>query len=242
MATRRCAGRRSTAICRPSMRSSTPAHRWTSRITTSTAGGPFCATARGRIGGGSARASAAANAAVARRSTPVHLAAQHGEAAATAALLGAGADASIEDYRGYAVLRRTGRPPPAAMPPVFLQDDGRATRTIEWAQRRVRGGGGAGAHFRALFRRVSATAWHAATALLLVRSCIRASLCRLRCARSTDAVGTFFRVCCCTAPARTTREDQHVSWSRARHTRCTSECAFPAHSTGPHAWRCRPNL
>jgi hypothetical protein len=138
-----------------------------------------------------------ANAAVARRWTPLHLAACHGDADATiAALLGAGADASIQDYRGYAVLRRMGRPPPAAMPPVFLQDDGRATRTREWEERRVRGGGGAGAHFRALFRRVSATARHAATALLLVRSCIRASLCRLRCARSAAAVGTFFRVCC----------------------------------------------
>jgi hypothetical protein len=82
------------------MRSSTPAHRWTSRPTT--AGGPFCAAGRrrGRIGGGSARASAAADAAVARRSTPLHYAARYGHADAMAALLGAGADASIEDKFG----------------------------------------------------------------------------------------------------------------------------------------------
>jgi hypothetical protein len=60
--------------------------------------GPSCGgSARGRIGGGSARASAAANAAVARRKTPLHYAAYNGHADATAALLGAGADASIQD-------------------------------------------------------------------------------------------------------------------------------------------------
>ena len=57
-------------------------------------------SARGRIGGGSARASAAADAAVARRSTPLHYAARYGHADAMAALLGAGADASIQDCYG----------------------------------------------------------------------------------------------------------------------------------------------
>jgi hypothetical protein len=100
MGGRRCTGRRPTAICRPSMRSSTPAQRWTSRRTNG--GGPFCAAGRrrGRIGGGSARASAAANAAVARRKTPLHLAAVKGRADAMAALLGAGADASIKNKGG----------------------------------------------------------------------------------------------------------------------------------------------
>jgi ankyrin repeat protein len=57
-------------------------------------------SARGRIGGGSARASAAAHAAVARRWTPLLWAAIDGHADAMAALLGAGADASIEDKFG----------------------------------------------------------------------------------------------------------------------------------------------
>ena len=47
---------------------------------------------------------------VARRSTPLHLAADYGHAAATAALLGAGADASIENCGGYDAPRRTARP------------------------------------------------------------------------------------------------------------------------------------
>ena len=49
---------------------------------------------------GRRRASAAANAAVARRSTPLHWAAVYGHADAMAALLGAGADASIQDFFG----------------------------------------------------------------------------------------------------------------------------------------------
>jgi ankyrin repeat protein len=57
-------------------------------------------SARGRIGGGSARASAAANAAVARRRTPLHCAAIYRHADVMAALLGAGADASIKDSDG----------------------------------------------------------------------------------------------------------------------------------------------
>ncbi len=58
-------------------------------------------SARGRIGGGWARASAAANAAVDRSGrTPLHYAAINGHADAIAALLGAGADASIQDSRG----------------------------------------------------------------------------------------------------------------------------------------------
>ncbi len=52
-------------------------------------------------------ASAAAGAAVARRATPLHFAARNGDADATAALIGAGADASIKDWTGYAAPRRT---------------------------------------------------------------------------------------------------------------------------------------
>ena len=61
----------------------------------------------GRVGGaaegggrGRRRASAAANAAAARRSTPLHYAANNGHADAMAALLGAGADASIQNIFG----------------------------------------------------------------------------------------------------------------------------------------------
>ncbi len=53
-------------------------------------------SARGRIGGGSARASAA----VTRRRTPLRCAAVYGHTDATAALLGVGADASIQDISG----------------------------------------------------------------------------------------------------------------------------------------------
>ncbi len=55
---------------------------------------------RGRIGGWSVRASAAANAAVARSNTPLRRAANNGRADVIAALLGAGADASIKDNCG----------------------------------------------------------------------------------------------------------------------------------------------
>ncbi len=55
----------------------------------------------------SAWASAAAGAAVARRATPLHYAAWNGNAAVTAALIGAGADVSIKDWTGYAAPRHT---------------------------------------------------------------------------------------------------------------------------------------
>jgi hypothetical protein len=61
----------------------------------------FCAvgSARGRIGGGSARAAASA-AFACRKYTPLHMAAYNGHAGAMAALLGAGANASIKDIYG----------------------------------------------------------------------------------------------------------------------------------------------
>ncbi len=76
-------------------------------------------SARGGIGGGSAWASAAAGAAVARRYTPLHYAVYYGRAdanaiAVMAALLGAGADASLKDSGGYAVPRADRHRPPAA--------------------------------------------------------------------------------------------------------------------------------
>ena len=108
-----------------------------------------------------------------------------------------------------------------------LQAHGRARSTTLWAQRRVRGGGGAGAAVSGPFRRVFATASRAATALLPVRSGARASTCRARRARPADAVGTLVRVCCRAAPARTARADQPVSWSRARYLTMHCECAFP---------------
>jgi hypothetical protein len=95
--------------------------------------------------------------------------------------------------------------------------DGRARSTKAREERRVRGGGGAGAHFRALFHHIFATASRAATALLLVRSCTRASTCRARRARPAAAVGTLVRVGCCAASTRTARADQPVSLSRARN-------------------------
>ena len=73
----------------------------------------------------SAWASAAAGAAVARRSTPLHYAAWNGDAAVTAALIVAGADASIKDWIGYAAPHS--RAP--QMQPHCPQEDGRATRT-----------------------------------------------------------------------------------------------------------------
>jgi hypothetical protein len=91
------------------MRSSTPAHRWTSR--------PLIQTdyRQDLLGGRRAVvrlgwASAAARAAVARRSTPLHWAAYNGNADATAALLGSGADGSIKDNNEYAAPRRAARP------------------------------------------------------------------------------------------------------------------------------------
>jgi hypothetical protein len=123
-----------------------------------------------------------------------------------------------------------------------LQEDGTAIRTPSRAERRVRGGGGAGAHFRALFYHIFATASRAATALLLMHSCARAIICRLRCARSAAAVGTLVRVCCCASPARTTRADQHVSVVTRPLPHDALRMRLPAHSAGPHAWCCRPNL
>jgi hypothetical protein len=81
--------------------------------------------------------------------------------------------------------------------------------------------------FRALLHRIFATASRAATALLLVRSCARASICRARRARSAAAVGTLVRVGCCAAPARTARAGQPVWRTRARYRTMHCECAFP---------------
>ena len=118
--------RRSTAICRPSMRSSTPAHRCASGTST---GGPFCGR-RGLVRSG--WASANAGAAVARRDTPLHVATNFCHAAAAtaatatataaaaadamAALLGTDADAyaSLQDEMPYAAPRRATQPTAAA--------------------------------------------------------------------------------------------------------------------------------
>jgi hypothetical protein len=176
MGTRRCTGRRSTTICRPSLHSSSPAHRWTSRPTT--AGGPFAAVQPvgqcrrrcrrcpqehaaayscplwprrcsgrahqrrrghdhqehprvclcGGAAGAAGWASTAAGAAVARRNTPLHLAAESRNADVAAALIGAGADATVKNIDGYAALRCAaphGRPPQPQ--PGCPQEDGRAT-------------------------------------------------------------------------------------------------------------------
>ena len=48
------------------------------------------------------------------RSTPLHWAAYKGNADATAALLGSGADASIKDTNEYATPRRSARPTSAS--------------------------------------------------------------------------------------------------------------------------------
>jgi hypothetical protein len=173
-------------------------------------------------------ASAAAGAAVACRSTPLHCAAANGTAAVTAALLGAGADASIKDNYGYAALRRAVRADRHQLQPRCPQEDGRASSTKVWKGRRVRGGGGAGAWLRrspsppprrngaALtfmhsFSTRSPRASHAATAPLVVRFCTRASIRRARHARSAAAIGTSVRVCCCVASARTASGNQDLS-------------------------------
>ncbi len=54
--------------------------------------------------GAAGRASAASDAAVARRNTPLHLAARYGHADVAAALIGAGADVSVENKDRWAVL------------------------------------------------------------------------------------------------------------------------------------------
>ncbi len=106
-----------------------------------------------------------AGAAVARSYTPLHLAADNGHADAMAALLGAGADASIQDSIGYAVPRRAARadrhrPPCRRCPAGGRQSNahkrmGRAARTRRRWRRR--------AAFRALVHHIFATASHAAT-------------------------------------------------------------------------------
>ena len=108
-----------------------------------------------------------------------------------------------------------------------LQAHGRASRTTQWAQRRVRGGGGAGAAFSGSFTAFSRRRRAPRPHLLPVRSGARASICRARRARSAGAAGTLVRVCCRAAPARTARADQPVSWSRARYLTMHCECAFP---------------
>ena len=135
-----------------------------------------------------------------------------------------------------------GRPPPAAAA------DGR--RDTAFAQRYACGANagasavakekarGRSARHRLPIRAHSARDSHAATAPLVVRSCTRASVCRARRTRSAAVIGISVRVCCCAAPARTARADQHVSWSHAR----TSRMHLPAHSAGPQARCCRPKL
>jgi hypothetical protein len=94
---------------------------------------------------------------------------------------------------------------------------------VQW--RRVRGGGGAGAHLSCPLAPHSRDG--VATALLLVRSCARASICRARRARPAAAVITLVRVCCCAASARTARAGQPVWMTRARYLTMHCECAFP---------------
>ncbi len=85
------------------------AGRWDSRLggsarTASPAGGiPAWAVGSARP---NRRGSERASAAGARRTTPLHCAAYSGDAGATAALLGAGADASIEESSGCAAPSR----------------------------------------------------------------------------------------------------------------------------------------
>ena len=62
------------------------------------------------------------------RFTPLHNAAGNGNAAATAALLGAGADATIKNHKGYAAPRRAAGPTATAAAPLpagTRQSDGR---------------------------------------------------------------------------------------------------------------------
>ena len=143
---RRCTWRRATAICRPSARSSAPAHRWTSRPTP--AGGPFWVA--GRVGGRGRSRRAGSAAGQCRR--PCRRRPQ-----ADAAALGC--QPRPRRRNGRAARRRRGRVHPGRRRVTLcraatgrhaagrhaagvLQEDGRATRTSVWAERRVRGSGG----------------------------------------------------------------------------------------------------
>jgi hypothetical protein len=252
MAARRCTERRATAICRPSARSSTPAHRCTSRptATASPAGGiPAWAVGSARP---NRRGSARASAAGARRTTPLHCAAYSGDAGATAALLGAGADASIKESSGYAAPSRAvplwphGRPPPAARidPAVLVggrrsdghSATGRAARTRRRWSRRAKG--------CAALHRLPHAGRGAACAHILSLPFVRTR--QRRRMPPTCTVGslrpcTRFHPglpllpapprcapqCFDAAPARTARA---VPWSLARKVRMRCECTFPAHS------------
>jgi hypothetical protein len=139
------------------------------------------------------------------------------------------------------------------------QAHGRARRTIARVQRRLRGGGGAGARpLRSLSpyprpRRAALTFVHATstgcttashavtTAPLVVRSCTRASIWRARRVRSAAAIGASVRVCFGAAPPRTARGDQSASSSRARNSGCTANApARPLSRTSRVVWQAKP--
>jgi hypothetical protein len=122
---------------------------------------------------------------------------------------------------GNAVPRRTGRPPPAAMPPVSCRRTAEE-RAQRYGKSDAYAAAVAQAHtfgpsFGTFSRRHRAPRPH-------YRPRVHLQSTR---ARPAAAVGTFIRVCCCAAPARKTRADQHVSWSRARYLTMHGECAFP---------------
>ncbi len=163
--------------------------------------GPFGLSARRWCGLG--WASAAAGAAVASRSTPLHWAAYNGNADATAALLGSGADTSIKDNNEYAAPRRAAprrtadrRQPQPRWPAGRRRSNAhevmrRAARTRRRWSRRA-----AAPLAIAIASPTPASGQRLCrTAPLAVRACTRASMCRAPRARSAAAMGTLVRVC-----------------------------------------------
>jgi hypothetical protein len=189
----------------------------------------------------SAWASAAACAAVARRATPLHFAARNGDADATAALIVAGADASIKDWTGYAAPRHTAAA--AALvsaggrqsnKPNFV---GRAARTRWRCSRRAAAPLAIASTTPALgcahfVHPTSTRSPQQCTQRLHRWSC---ALAPARLSVEHDApdlplVSAHACVFCSAAPSRTARGDQHVSWPYVHYSGCTAKAPSRARS------------
>jgi hypothetical protein len=119
---------------------------------------------------------------------------------------------------------------------------GRAMRTSERAQRRVRGGGGAGAHLSCplsphsrdgIARRDRIIARALLRPRVHLQSATRPTG---RCRRHTRARGLLCRPGTHSEGGPTRLEDTRTLPHDALR------MLLPPHSAGPHAWRCRPNL
>ncbi len=135
-----------------------------------------------------------------------------------AALLGAGADASIGDRFGSAAPRRAAPHGPTGTncsrgarrktAERLAQENGNSgayAAAVEQARGRFarhRRPHAGCAHCRALISHALAAASHAASTLLVVHFGTCASICRARRARSAAVIGISVRMCYCAAPAR----------------------------------------